>query len=370
MRVLIFSADIGEGHDLPARVLREGILARCPEAEVTILDTLAAAGPVVRSLVRKGAETILERLPLLFEVQYFLIARFPPTRMVASRTLTAVAGRPLRKAIAARRPDVIVCTYPLANEVLGSLRLRHTLHVPVASAVTDLAALRAWAHPGCDLHLVIHPESAEEIRAIAGAHARVEPVRGLTSREFEKPADPGAARAALGLPAEGPVVVVSGGGWGVGALAGGVRAALAARDDTHVLALCGRNDRLRMRLAATFAAEPRVRVMGFTDRMADVLAGGDVLVPSTAGLTVFEALIRGMRVISYGWGVGHIRLNNRAYARFGLAESARNEPELRAAIERALASPGAPDLRYGDLPDASELVLALAGGGRHDPASA
>ena len=95
--------------------------------------------------------------------------------------------------LARERPDVVVCTYPVANEVLGRLRRRGLVAVPLVSAITDLAALRYWAHPGCDLHLVIHPESAAEIRAIAGPDARVEAVRGLTRAAFDTPRDPAAA---------------------------------------------------------------------------------------------------------------------------------------------------------------------------------
>jgi len=117
MRVLIFSADIGEGHDLPARAVRDAILERHPDAEVTILDTLAAAGPVARSLVRKGSEVILERLRLLFEVQYWLIARYPPTRALASRLLTALAGRRLLDVIAHRsRPISAACVIAVGAE--------------------------------------------------------------------------------------------------------------------------------------------------------------------------------------------------------------------------------------------------------------
>ena len=359
VRVLIFSADIGEGHDLPARVLRDAILARRPDAEVVILDALAVAGPVGQALVRRGSELILGRLRPLFDVQYWLVARFPPTRALATR-LAARLGRPLTQAVAARRPDVVVSTYPGSTEALAAARARGRIPVPVVSAVTDLAALRYWAHRGCDLHLVIHPESAEEIRAIAGADARVAPVRGLTSPAFERPADGAAARAALGLPASAPVVAVSGGGWAVGDLHGAVEAALDAGADVRVLALCGRNEGVRKRLEAAFAGRSGVTVMGFTDRMGDVLAAADVLVHSTAGLTVLEALVRGARVISYGWGVGHIRLNNRAYLRFGLADVAGDRRALAPAIRRALAAPRRPDLGYGGLPAAADLVLALA----------
>jgi processive 1,2-diacylglycerol beta-glucosyltransferase len=51
MKVLIFSASIGEGHDLPARVLADGILEEEPGAEVEIVDSLALVNPLVRRLV-------------------------------------------------------------------------------------------------------------------------------------------------------------------------------------------------------------------------------------------------------------------------------------------------------------------------------
>jgi len=41
------------------------------------------------------------------------------------------------------------------------------------------------------------------------------------------------------------------------------------------------------------ALEARVVVLGFSKRMPELLAAADVLVHSTAGLTVLEALMRG-----------------------------------------------------------------------------
>jgi UDP-N-acetylglucosamine:LPS N-acetylglucosamine transferase len=360
MRVLIFSSDIGEGHDLPARMLRDAIQERHPDADVAIRDTMDSTGPVARFVVRSGAELVLGRLPWLFDLQYWLIARFGPTRALMRRLSTFFGGPGLLRAIAAFRPDVIVCTYPGANEILSTARRAGRLAVPVVSAITDLAALVYWAHPGTDLHLVIHRESAAEIRAIAGPNARVEHVRGLTAPAFERPVDVGAARASLDLPAAAPVVVVSGGGWGVGDLRGAVSAALAAGPGVHVVALCGRNDGVRAALERAFPGAAQVHVMGFTDQMDEVLAAADVLVHSTAGLTVMEALVRGARVISYGWGVGHIRLNNQAYRRFGLADVVGDATALEPAIRRALASPREPDLGYAGLPAAADLVLEVA----------
>lgn len=362
MRVLILTADIGAGHDLPARVLRDAVRNRIPDAHVRIADAIEVAGPLVRALIRGNAERVVTSAPWLFDLQYRLVARWAPTRRVAAWLGRRLAGGALLRLIAAERPDVIVSTYPGANDVVSRMRLSGQVGVPVVSAISDLAALWYWAHPGCDLHLVIHPESAAEIRAIAGAAARIEAVRGITDPAFETPRDRSEARAGLGLPEHGPIVVVSGGGWGVGDLQGAVAATLAADHAATIVALCGHNERALTDLQGAFASEPRVRPQGFTDRMPDLLAAADVLIHATAGLTVFEALVRGVRVISFGWGVGHIRINNEAYRRFGLADVVADPGDLSAAVRRAIDSPREPDLAYGTRPAAADLIIALGRG--------
>ncbi|MGI8593362.1 MAG: hypothetical protein ACR2ML_03170, partial [Solirubrobacteraceae bacterium] len=118
-----------------------------------------------------------------------------------------------------------------------------------------------------------------------------------------------------------------------------------------------------------FAGNARVRPMGFTTQVPDLFAGADALVHSTAGLTVLEAHVRGCPTISYGWGRGHIRANNRAYARLGIAEVARDRQELAGALRRALAERHPPDASYARLASAADVVLACAGGCRGGPAA-
>ncbi len=367
MRVLILSADIGAGHDLPASLLADAIRRERPGAEVMIEDGLAAMGRPIHTLVRGGAEPVLERMAAVFEVQYWLVSRLAPTRALTGALGVLLGGRGLLRLVRRTRPDVIVSTYPGTTEVLGRLRRLGRLPVPCVAVITDLAALRYWAHSGIDLHLISHAESRAEVEAIAGPGADVRHVRGLTRPEFEAAPPRAVARARLALPADAPVVVVSGGGWGVGDLERAARVVL-ARPGAIVVCLCGSNGALRDRLARAFAAEPRARVEGFTDRMCEWLSAADALVHSTAGLTVLEAQMCGTRAISYGWGVGHIRLNNRAYRRSGLAGVAATPAELSAALGRALVAPREPDASFAALPAAAEAVLELSRGGTAPPA--
>jgi processive 1,2-diacylglycerol beta-glucosyltransferase len=367
--VLILSAAIGEGHDLPARVLEADVRAEAPGAQVEIVDSLDLLHPLLRCMALRGARAEGVLGGLLFDLNHWLIARFGPTRALTSRLIEAAAARRMRALVGRWRPSVVVATYPGASEVLGRLRARGELEVPVASAITDLASLDYWAHPGVDLHLITHPESEAEVRAIAPG-ARVAAARGMNLPDFLEPRDRVAARAALGLPREGDVVVVSGGGWAMGDLAGATEAVLALGGATAVV-LTGRNPEVREQLERRYAGQSRVRVLGFTEQMPDVLAGADALVHSTAGLTVLEARCQGCPVISYGWGKGHIRANNRAFERFGLARVAPDRPALAAALREALARRDEPDRSFASLPLAARLLLDLVdSGARADVAPA
>jgi processive 1,2-diacylglycerol beta-glucosyltransferase len=360
LKVLIFSASIGEGHDLPARVLAEGIEREAPRTEIQIVDSLAVVGWITRRLVMDSSRFHSKWGSRLFDLSYRLITDVRPTRWFAGHLTQWLASRKIRRAVLERDPDIVVSTYPGTTEVLGYLRAKGKIDMPVVSAITDLAALRYWAHPGVDVHLITHPESAEEVTQIApGTDVRC--VRGLTDQRFYEPRTQADARRELGLRADGPMVIVSGGGWAVGDLQGAAEEALAIPDST-VVCLCGRNDGLRAELAEHFGGEPRVRIEGFTDQMPDWFAAADVLVHSTAGLTVLEALMEGCGVVSYGWGMGHVRVNNEAYERFGLAEVAGARAELAAALRRALAASGPPDDSFAGLPTASSAVLGLRNG--------
>jgi UDP-N-acetylglucosamine:LPS N-acetylglucosamine transferase len=281
---------------------------------------------------------------------------FGPTRWLARTLLTMLGRRGLMRLIKAHDPDLVVSTYPGVTAVLGELRRKGRLDVPCYSSITDLAGLHFWAHPGIDLHFITHPESTEEVEKIAGPGSVrwAKPPTSPAFLAFRSRAD---ARRALSLPADGKVIAVSGGGWGVGDLAGATGAALEHSPDAIVMCLCGRNDKLRAKMTQRFGDEPRLRLMGFTDRMGDVLAASDVLVHSSAGLTVLEAIIRGCPVISYGFGYGHVRASNAALERFGLAQVAPTQKALGPALDRALENRPEPDGSFARRPSTASLIL-------------
>jgi len=348
----VLTAPVGEGHLASARVLADDLVRRNPSAEVTVRDVLAELPAPLRWFLNDAYRWQLTAAPWLFALLFGMLRRSRPLRWLARASLSLTGSRAVLRLVRRHDPDVVVSTWPAATLILGSLRLRGKVLVPACATITDFAGLELWADKGVDVHLVMHESLVASVERVAG-RGSAHPVSPLVGREFQAPRPFAEARRALGLPGDGRVVVVSGGGWGVGDLAGAVNTALEL--DATVVCLAGRDPTNRTRLEIAFAEEPRVRVLGFTHSMSDLLAAASVLVHSTGGLTCLEALARDCPVIAYGAPPGHAPLLAREMASLGLVVHARSSSELKTAL---LAAEHTPCVTLSRSVDAASLVLA------------
>ena len=353
VRVLVLTAPLADGHLAAARVLAEEIPRRNEHADVIVRDALPALPLPVRWLLKDAYHWQLRNAPWLFALVFAGLRRSRVLRSLSRATLSLVCSRAIARVVRANPSDVIVSTWPATTQILGCLRLRGKICIPVCATITDFAGVELWADKGVDVHLVMHESLVAGVERVAG-RGSAKTVSPLVSSAFFEPRRSTDARRVLGLPAEGTVIVVSGGGWAVGDLRGAIEAALEI-DDSVVVCLAGRDAERHAQLAGAFAHEPRVIVLGFTDRMSDLLASADGLVHSTGGVTCLEALVRGCPIVAYGAPSGHGPLLAKRMSALGLLRYARSSVELRA----ALSSLGRPAALLPRGVDAASLVLGV-----------
>lgn len=338
-------------------------LRRRPRVEsVTVLDGLSVLGARLGSFLASGFELHLGRVQWSYDLAYRLFANTAPGRRAGEEALYRLGGRALSRAISAHRPDVVVSTYPVLNPVLARLRAAGSLRPPAAAVVEPLGGLAFWVHPHLDMHLLHYPESLPEVARLGGGRTAC-PVRPLVREEFFERPDRARARDRLGVAEDRRLVLLSGGGWGAGDLLGAARVCLRV-PSVELIVVAGRNERARAALRASLSDVPGARVLGFTERMPELLVAADALVTTTAGLSCIEARLCGCPVVCHGFAIGHVRDNTRALRHARLVRTAASAAELCHELTRALQVDGerSRGARWEELPSAADLLIALAEG--------
>lgn len=355
-RVLVLSASVGSSHNSMAAALRDGVLAVEPAAEVTILKNFQPLGRRLGRYLDWSFKLHFGRIGWTYDLMYLLFTRMHAAQAFGEAALYRVGAAQLGRVVAEQRPDVIVSTHPVFNPVLSRMRRDRLLQVPASTVICELGGLEFWLQIDLDLHMTIYAEAANVVRkALPGA--RVEPVRPLVSEAFYR--DPEVDRIAGLLPSgTGPLVLVSGGGWGLGDLAGAIDATLAL-PDARAVVVTGQNGEAERSLGQRYADTGRVSVLGFTTAMSDLLAAADVFVHTTVGTSCLEARLRSLPTICYGLFLGHIRDNATSLGDYGYAHLVRSQAQLSAAIRQSLNNGRPPRLEWERLRTAGEAALSL-----------
>jgi UDP-N-acetylglucosamine:LPS N-acetylglucosamine transferase len=329
LRLLLLTADIGEGHNSAARAIGHTVQQAWPGSEVTTFDSLSLLGAAVESLMRSTYQATLAYAPMIYDLYYRALWRFPRFALIAKRMVAAVFGRRLAGVIEKAQPDVVICTHPFGSAGMHWLRRNRDSATPTATFITDFAAHPFWVFSGIDVNFVMHDVAVGDAEAFGGAGVSVSapPVAGTF-----RPRPPNGSRAALGLREQACVILVTGGSWGVGTLLDAVITLLGLDDSLQVVAVCGRNDRLRKRLEDLGASRDRLLPLGWVDTMPDYLAAADAVVTNAGGVTALEAFASARPLVLFDPIAGHGKANAALMEKAGLATICATSGELRETI--------------------------------------
>lgn len=305
VRVLIYSADLGGGHDAMANAIKGELLARYGSGvHVEVVNGLQVGNPVMHRLMRDGYAAQLKHAPGSYGAMYSIASNPTVAKLQEALGRRFMASR-LADDITQRQPDVVVSTFPQVTGMLGALRTDGRLRSRAVGVIIDSDPHRQWVSAGVDDHLVLNPA---DLGRIARFGSREAPVNGtavrppVDTRSFEH-YDVAAARAEFGLPQDKKVLLVSGGSWGLALPEPELRRIL-AETDLHLAVATGRNEQAFAHLKATFPAD-RVTPVPFTREMPQLLAASDGMLTNSAGMTTMEGFARGRPIVLYRPVPGH-----------------------------------------------------------------
>lgn len=355
--MVLLEASYGGGHAHAAAALAASLAELAPSLRVERVDVFDRISPALNEATRYAYIQCLIHVPLLWREVYERTRHVPPDS--PWQLLDRAAARRVGRFLAGKRPRAVVATHPGPARLAGALRAAGQLDAPVFAVVTDYVVHGLWAHPGADWYLVGHEAVRDGLTARGIDPARVA-VTGIPIHpRFGRPADRERLRRAWQLGPEPVVLFMAGSAGLVRGMEDACRALVQAQGRFQLLVVAGRDGVLERRLRAAVAGAARpARVLGFVDRVDELMSLADLLLSKAGGLTVSEALAKGLPMVIYRPIPGQEEGNAAFLVAHGAARVTREPQELVAQVQHLLRSPG---LRAQMAAAASQLGRPQAG---------
>jgi 1,2-diacylglycerol 3-beta-galactosyltransferase len=301
-RILILFSDTGGGHRAAARALTDALKQLDPTCDVTVADPLISQGPAVVRRLASLYSPMIRRSRAAWGAVYHS-SNTKPT----FAAIRAVFGPGVRKVIidlvVVHDPDVVLSVHPLLNHIAHQAILKGGRPRALMTVITDLVDFhRGWTFSRADL-VVAPTELARKVALRRRVPADRIKLLGLPVDLRFRPPAPGEKRALrrrYGLDESRFTVLVMGGAAGVGNLIKQVRVLAWEPQQWQVIAVCGRNEKLRSRLARVRFATPTL-ILGFVDNMPELMRASDVIVTKAGPGAIAEALATGVPVLVTGF---------------------------------------------------------------------
>jgi processive 1,2-diacylglycerol beta-glucosyltransferase len=282
-RVLILTAGFGEGHNTASRCIAEA-LGEHPGTDTKVVDVYMETIPRFTKVLQSGYGLAINKFPFIWSAIFTLLDK--PGKLEATLPLAANLRNALRRVVEEYRPDVIVSTYPLYAYLL--LELRKAGHEPskahLLTMVTDSTAVNSsWYRGGSDAFLVADAETAAVLEGGGVDPSRIH-VLGfpVTPRLASlKPLEPviHGSRRLLYLPSSR-----------VGHSLAVIRA-LQALPDIELTIVTGKLHGLHAALVKSGVADGiRTHLVGWTDKIPELLCGHHLFIGKAGGAIVQEAI--------------------------------------------------------------------------------
>ena len=358
-KILILTAGFGDGHNAAARSVRDAIELVDEEARTEILDLFADSYGAFNTFARKSYLGIVQYAPKLWSGIYSLLENPLVEKQLGGFTRLQAA---LEKVLAETQPDCVVSTYPVYAHILKKIYGDNERPFRFITVVTDSITVNfAWYRAPSDIFCVANDETAEVLKKNGVPAKRIKALGFPVSPVFadsihsELPAPVGdEPRRVLYIINTGKKK------------AGKAIDRLLGVENLQLTICAGRDPELRAQLVErTRDHADRVRVLGWTNQIPELMLSHHLVIGKAGGATVQEAIAARCPMIVNQVIPGQEEGNAELISRSGLGAVAERNREVAELVENAFANGASQwnewrrNLKRVSKPDAAERIAEL-----------
>lgn len=360
---------MGAGHLRAAEAIELALRNIEPRATIQNLDVLQLTNTTFRRLYGQAYFDLVSKAPHVLGYFYDLLDHQRSPKQKSDRLRILIERLNLRSFLRLLQEevwDVVVNTHFLSAEIIGSLRRNGKLKTPHITVTTDYETHRLWVAQPCEHYCTATEEGANYLEHWGVPKEDISvtgiPIHPVFNQYQSCP---------VSLKSEGrPIVLQLAGGFGIGPIEKIYRGLLEIKIPLEIVVVTGRNEEAREKLEKIGPSSHHLtKVIGFTDKIHELMAVADLVVSKPGGLTTSEVLASGAAMAIVNPIPGQesrnsdflleegaaIKINNIATLPYKLTKLFENKKQL-ARLKKNASKLGKPGAAF----DVSRIALKIA----------
>lgn len=304
-KILIFYGSYGAGHLSAARSIKEYIDNNYKDTHTEIVDCIEYINKLLNKVSTKTYDELSKKLPWAWEKVYSS-SQNGHLSTVSNRSNTIMAIK-LNKLIQSFNPDLIISTHPFSSQMCGYLKKKGRIHCKIATVLTDFAPHNQWlVHSEYnDYFFVAHYKMQQELESLGISAQKVYATGIPLSNRFIVNHNKNEIFKHFDLTTKKTTVLFFAGG----------SSHFTSKNtyeifenfieffpDVQLIVITGNNSKLKKHFDEIVKVTNRnetIKVLGFTDKVPELMSVSDLVITKPGGLTTTESLASGLPMIVF-----------------------------------------------------------------------
>lgn len=301
MKILILTAKYGMGHLSAANSIKEDIEKFHTDTEVKIVDFYEYSMPFLAKYMYMGFKAILKYIQPLYIKFYEQNDRERITVDIITRKFASMTAQ----IVVEESPDVIISTFPVISQGVGYYKEVYGDDIPLVTSITDVSSHYEWLNSYTNSYLVASQQLKEKLvdKGVVPDKIHIfgipvsnkfKEIRTVRVREMYLEKTNRLAR--IRDYKSSKELLIIGGGLGILPDEEAFYEKLNNLENVHTTLVVGNNEDLYNLIHDKY---DNIEVLGFTDRVAELMQRADCVMTKPGGITIFEAIYSMTPIIAF-----------------------------------------------------------------------
>lgn len=286
-----------------AKSIKECIEKNYTNIEIEIIDCMRYINKVVNKVTTGAYNEMAKDIPKLWGKVY--AGSQKGLLSSVSKESNKLMARKLFKLIIEYKPDLIISTHPFSTQMVSYLKKKGHLNCELATILTDFSMHTQWLIGNeYGNYFFVANSKMEEQLINYGVDSKKIHVTGIPlSSKFKRKIDNNETFKLFDLKPEKRTILFFGGGeFGLGKerTVQILDSLIRNVPDYQIVAIAGKNEKMKKKFEEVVEKENainRVRVLGFTDKVPELMEIAEIVVTKPGGLTTSESLASGLPML-------------------------------------------------------------------------